>query len=501
MGFSVFDFVLVIVYLLVSVVFGAWVGRNQRNMEDYFLGGRQLPWLAVTFSIVATETSVLTFISIPAVAYGGNLTFIQIAFGYILARIVVSLIFIPPYFRGSLQTAYHYLGSRFGLGMRRTASVTFMTTRVLADGVRLFATAIPLALIVKGSGLFAASEDRTFYIISIIVLSFLTMAYTYIGGIRSVVWMDAIQMSIYIGGALLAVVVIIGKLPGGLVSVIEAAGPDNKFQWFDSGFGLAFGTFIAKPYTFFTALVGGAVFGMASHGTDQLIIQRVLTCRTQRDGQKAMIASGIIVTLQFVLFLIIGTLLFAFYGGASPEELGLTRADGLFPKFIVEQMPNGISGLIIAALLAAAMSTLSSSVSSLSSSTVLDIIANLSKRERTDAELLRLSRLVTLLWGGILAMTAILFVGLEGTVVEVALGIASYTYGGLLGAFLLGMINRRASQRDAMLAFILTILLLAVLIRSLQIAWPLFTLIGAVLCILIGSVASVILNPKGSHKM
>ena len=397
MGFSGIDIVIVIVYLIASAGAGAWIGRNQQNTTDYFLGGRQIPWYAVTFSIVATETSVLTFISIPAVSYQGNMTFLQIAFGYMVGRILVAMIMIPAYYRGDMQTAYHYLGERFGQRIRQTASVTFMLTRILADGVRLFATAIPLALIIKGSGAFSGISDGQFYAVSILVIGLLTIVYTYIGGIRSVIWMDVVQMAVYMGGAILAGILILNNLPDGFSSVIAAAAPDDKLAWFYSGFDLAFSDFIKQPYTFFTALVAGAIFSLASHGTDQLIVQRVLTCKNMKESQRAISVSGVAVLLQFLIFLVLGIMLYAFYNGASVAELGLTRADGIFPKFIVEEMPNGVSGLIVAALFAAAMSTLSSSLSSLSSAAMLDIYVPLFGKGKSEAELLKTSRLSTII--------------------------------------------------------------------------------------------------------
>lgn len=486
MGFGTIDIFIVVVYMIASAAIGAWIGRHQQNTEDYFLGGRQIPWYAVMFSIVATETSVLTFISIPAVSYLGNMTFIQIVFGYVVGRILVAAIMIPAYNRGKMNTAYHFLGERFGQKMRNTASITFMITRLLADGVRLFATAIPLAIIIKGSGEFTGITDGQFYAISIIAIGVLTMIYTYVGGIRSVIWMDMAQLIIYMGGAVLAGYLILTKLPGGMESIIQTAAPAHKLQWFYTGFDLSFSEFITKPYTFFTALVAGAIFSLASHGTDQIIVQRVLTCKNQAASKKAIIGSGFTVLAQFLIFLVLGVMLFAYYQGASIQELGVTRADGIFPKFIVEDMPSGISGLIVAALFAAAMSTLSSSLSSLSSSAVLDIYIPLFGKNKSEAQLLKTSRIVTLIWGVILVGVALAFIGLKGTVVEVALGIASYTYGGLLGAFLLGLISKKATQRDAIIGFITALIVMTVVIQTVQIAWPLYTVVGSFTTIVVG---------------
>lgn len=494
MGFSTIDILIVVVYMAASAAVGAWIGRKQKNTTDYFLGGRQIPWFAVTFSIVATETSVLTFISIPAVSYQGNMTFIQIALGYIVGRALVALIMVPAYYRGEINTAYHFLGERFGQKMRNTASITFMITRILADGVRLFATAIPLALIIKGSGAFSGLSDSQFYALSILLIGLMTIIYTYVGGIRSVIWMDVAQMAIYLCGAILAGIIILGKLPHGFQTVIQWATADDKLKWFYPGSDLSFSEYIKQPYTFFTALVAGAIFSLASHGTDQLIVQRILTCKNKAAGQKAVFWSGIAVFIQFSIFLLLGVMLFAYYGGQSVQELGLTRADGIFPKFIVEEMPVGISGLIVAALFAAAMSTLSSSLSSLSSAAVLDIYVPLAGKGKSEAQLLKTSRLVTLVWGIVLVGAAIAFIGLKGTVVEIALGIASYTYGGLLGAFLLGLIYKPAQQRDSIIGFIAALVVMTFVIQVVQIAWPLYTVVGSFTTIIVGILSHKLRN-------
>ncbi|MFQ5638824.1 MAG: sodium:solute symporter [bacterium] len=498
MGFSTIDITIVVVYMLASAGVGAWIGRHQKNTTDYFLGGRQIPWIAVTFSIVATETSVLTFISIPAISYQGDMTFIQIAFGYVVGRILVAFLLIPAYYHGKMDTAYHFLGKRFGQKMRTTASITFMATRVLADGVRLFATAIPLALIIKGSGVFTGLTDGQFYAVSILLIGVLTIIYTSVGGIRSVIWMDVVQMTVYIGGAILAAILILNKLPNGFATVTEFAARGDKLKWFTTGSDLAWKDFIKQPYTFFTALIAGTIFSLASHGTDQITVQRMLTCKDKRSSQKAISASGFAVLVQFVIFLMVGSMLYAYYGGVSYQDLGLTRADGIFPKFIVEEMPAGVSGLIVAALFAAAMSTLSSSLSSLSSAAILDIYVPLAGKGKSEVQLLKISRLVTLGWGVVLMVAALAFIGLQGTVVEMALGIASYTYGGLLGSFLLGLVHKKATQKDAIIGFASALVVMTVLIRMVHIAWPLYTVVGSVTTILIG-MASHKLRHEGGH--
>jgi SSS family transporter len=502
MQFSVIDYIVIVVYLAGIAFLGLKSSGKQTSNKDYFLGGEGIPWWAVLFSIVATETSTLTFISIPAVAYGGNLTFLQITAGYVIGRIGVALFFLPKYYEGELFTAYTFLEKRFGAGMRNAASSTFMITRLLADGVRLFATAIPLAIILRLGGAFAGWGDLELYILSICVITAITLVYTFFGGIKAVVWMDFVQMIVYIGGAIIAVGVLLGNTPAGFEL------PAEKLQLVNLGFDMSFREFIAQPYTLITALVGGAVFSLASHGTDQLLVQRVLATRNLKSGQKAMIWSGILAMLQFTLFMGIGLLLFMFYEGVSATEMGLATTDEVFAKFIVEQLPVGVSGLIVAALFAAAMSSLSSSLNSLASSTTYDLYKPYFGKNNTEAKDLSISRNITMGWGIILTASAVFFAilqlqgGERPAIVELGLGIASYTYGGLLGAFLLGMFFSKPDKTDALIGFFSGLTALLFMVQGpiqnllpgdgLAIAWPLYTLVGSLVVIAGGSLSMMI---------
>jgi SSS family solute:Na+ symporter len=513
LGFTTIDYLVVILYLVGVSVFGLVVSGRQRSTTDYFLGGHRIPWWAVLFSVVATETSTLTFISIPAVAYGGSLIFLQITFGYIVGRIIVSVLFLPKYQQGQLSTAYQFLGNRFGQGMRNIASSTFMLTRLLADGVRLFASAIPIAIIFRLAGVKAS--DLNIYLISILMISCVTLIYTFLGGIRAVVWMDVIQMCVYIGGALLAAGIILSRLPNGLSETIHVARSAGKLELFHQGFNLSFKEFIAQPYTLLTALFGGAIFSIASHGTDQLIVQRLLTTRNLRSSQKALVGSGIVVFLQFALFLFIGLLLYGFYNGLAPSQLGLITTDEIFAKFIVEELPAGLSGLIIAAILAAAMSTLSSSINSLASATTMDLYKPYWGKKATPAKDLRISRVITIAWGIILMGSAFFFAllqirssGERPAVVELGLGIASYTYGGLLGVFMLGVLSKKLQRSDAVIGFFAGLIALLFLVKGpiqvllpgegLTIAWPLYTVVGGLIVIAVGHLAYLIRRYLGT---
>ena len=466
-AFTGLDLTVLLLYLVGINLWGSWLGRGQTGGTDYFLGSRNLPWGAVLLSVVATETSTLTFLSVPGVAYVGTLAFLQLTLGYLAGRAVVAGLLLPAYYRGELTTAYALLQNRFGTGARRFTSAVFMVTRLLADSVRLFATAIPLALITGWP-----------YWVSIAAIGGLTVVYTYRGGIKAVVWVDALQMALYLFGALAAMLALQVLIPGGWSGALISAGQAGKLQLLD------FSPDPAVTYTFWAGLVGGSLFSMASHGTDQLIVQRLLTCRDLRSSQRALIGSGVAVIAQFALFLVLGLGLWAFYGGRAFES-----SDQIFPLFIIEELPPGVTGLLIAAVFAAAMSSLSSSINSLASTTAYDFWAPLRGAEKDEPRILRAGRLFTLVWAALLIGGAVAFIPLSrGTAaVEVALGIASVVYGGLLGAFALGAVPGRADQRSVIAGMAAGIGTVAVISRTLaSVAFPWYVLIGSVITFLVG---------------
>ena len=499
------DYIVLVGYLIGVIWLGLRLSGSQKNVKDYFLGGKDLPWWAVCFSIVATETSTLTIIGIPAVSFGGTMVFLQITLGYLLGRIVVAFVFLPRYFAGDLTTAYDFLGQRFGPRLQSLSSITFMGTRLLADGVRLFATAIPLKVITDSMGLSVG------YPAIIIAIGLLTMSYTYFGGLRAVVWMDVMQMGLYLLAALGSIAVLLSQLdPIALQSLADS----GKMTVIDFGNQGLVGV-LTQPYVMITAVVGGGIFSMASHGTDHLIVQRLLACRNVRDSQKALVFSAIVIMVQFAIFLALGVLLWAYYGGASLAELGLSRGDEVFPRFILEGLPSGVSGLVLAGILAAAMSTLSSSLNALASSSINDVLGKMKWWVSAGFDTLNASRLITLFWGVVFMFFATLFENQQNPVVELGLSIASFTYGSLLGVFLLGMIDSRVSEKAAMTVFVTTIVVMVAVIfgvwygpetgwifdfqPSLEriqsdglkgIAWPWYTAIGAALTVGLGSIAS-----------
>ena len=491
--FSLVDLLVVVAYLAGITALGVWTGRRQRDAKDYFVADRAIPWWAVLLSVVASETSALTFISIPGLAYLGNLGFLQIATGYLLGRIVVATTLLPRYYQGELVTAYALLEKRFGLATRRFTSIVFMVTRGLADSVRVFATAIPIALIL------GSAVDRRYVMpLAILILGLLTVLYTYKGGMKAVVWTEMVQAGVYIFGGIAAIVLIGQAVPGGWGAVVAQAGAQGKLRAVDLYTGFD------RPHTVFAGLIGGAFLSMASHGADQMIVQRLLSARSLRDAQRAIIGSGVAVILQFALFLMIGVGLFVLYGGRQ-----FPAADAIFPTFIIERMPPGLVGLIVAAIVAATMRTHSGAINSLAAATTHDIYLPLTKRRADAPETLRVGKLFALAWGVVLTLGALLFPeDPRLPVVVVALGIASFTYGGLLGGFFLGMFWRRAEQRDAITGMAVGIFCMAFVVFAKpisaaapglapmlkgvgSIAWPWYVLIGTSITVVTGILSSL----------
>ncbi|MEW2449439.1 sodium:solute symporter [Streptomyces parvulus] len=453
------DLVVIVVYLIGIAWIGLRKAGKQKSAKDYFVGEGHMPWWTVSFSVVATETSVLTVISVPGGAYSGQgFGNVELALGYVIGRVVVATVLIPLYKRGGFVSAYQYLGDRFGLKLQGLASVTFVFTRLLAEGVRLFASAIPIKLLLDEFGVHAS------YRVIIIVLTLITVVYTYLGGIKAVIWTDAIQMGLYLGGAILAVAVLSAHVGGDGYARAWDAG---RFTLFDTDFNLAH--VLTSPFALPTAIIGGAIFAMASHGSDQLIVQRVLATRTLREGQKAMIASGVFVVIQFAAFSLVGALLWSYNQGRSFSELGLSSSDNLYPEFILNGLPVVVSGLLVAGILGAAMGSLSSALNSMSNSTVADIIHSFFRSTPSEESLLRLARWTTLVWATLMAVFACAFSTSTGNVYLTGLTIAGYTYGALLGAFLLGRLVTRANEADSVVAFLVTIGVMTYIVRVVKI--------------------------------
>ena len=461
------DLAVMAVYFGAVISIGAYFARSAGDATDYFLGRHTMPWVAVMLSIVATETSALTVISVPGIGARSNLTFLQLAFGYLVGRIGVSIWLLPGYFRGEQYTAYQRLETRYGIPTRRVASGIFMTVRALGDSVRVFASAIPLALVTGWSIPF-----------SVVVVGVATLAYTWAGGIRAVIWVDVMQLALYTVGGVVVLVIAIG-LAGGLSEAVGTAANAGRLQIFD------WSSSLSVPYTFAGGMIGGALLSAASHGTDHLIVQRILAIRNLAGARKALIGSGVIVIMQFALFLAVG----AFIWAAGADD-GLIASDEIFPQFILNNLPAGLAGLVVAGILAAAMSTVSSSLNSLASATTHDFYATLTGR-RDPEHLLRVGRWATVAWAVVLIGGALSFQS-EGTpVVELALSIASIAYGGLLGTFIMIGVAQKVEQPDVIAAMLLATvtMLIIVLVKPgpfADLAWPWYVPLGTTITIVVG---------------
>jgi SSS family transporter len=476
---SAIDFAVIVVYLLGITAFGAHFRKSQHSLKDYFLGGRTVPWWAIALSIVAAETSILTIIGTPGIAYGGNLGFLQVVFGYLLARIVIAVLFLPHYFQGDLFTAYQLIERRFGARLKRVTAASFLVIRGLAEGVRVFAISI-LVGIVLGTGELA----------SVVLITLLTLFYTFEGGMTAVIWTDVVQMFIYVAGALLSFVMLLRLVPGGWSEVVTlAAANGHKFNVFDFTFS------ISKTYTFWAGIIGGLFLTTATHGTDQLMVQRLLAARDERQSRRALFFSWAVILFQFTLFLVIGVMLFAYYHHFPPAA-PFSRPDAIFPTFIVDHFPKVIAGLVVAAILAAAMSNLSAALNALASTSVVDFYKAHMAPGRSEAHYLHVSRLATLLWGGILIAVAVASARWRTSVFEMGLSIASVAFGCLLGVFLLGVLTRRANENGSIAGMICGLAVMIYVWRWTPVAWTWYVFIGTVVTFGVGYIASLLLNPQ-----
>ena len=473
------DLAIVIAYLLGVTALGIQFRRKQQNAGDYFLGGRTAPWWALAFSIVATETSTLTIIGTPAIAYGGNLTFLQLVFGYLVGRVVIVIVLLPGYFRGEFFTAYQLIEKRIGEKMRAVAASTFLVTRAIAEGVRISAIALVVSVVL------GTSEH-----LAVVIVIALTVLYTFEGGMKAVIWTDVVQLLIYLAGSAVTFFVLLHRIPGGWHEVLYAGAASDKLYLLDFSFALA------KKYTFWSGMIGGTFLTMATHGTDQTIVQRLLAAKNFADSRKALLTSGTIVLVQFTVFLLIGVMLFVFaqhWPLLAPGE----RTDRILPLFLVREMPVGLSGLLLASILAVAMSNASGSLNSLAASSVLDF-SKLRGRSSDPAKFLQLARRMTLLWG--LVLMGFGFVK-WGPLLESALTIASLPFGSLLGLFLLGTLDRRANAQGALAGMLAGLIAILCVFRLTNIAFTWYVLIGSTVTFIAGAAVSRFAKNPGNSLM
>lgn len=475
------DLAIIVVYLAAITWFGARFRRSQRSLKDYFLGGKIVPWWAIALSIVSAETSTLTVIGTPVLSYQGNFGFLQVVLGYLVARIVISALFLPAYFRGEMFTAYELMRIRFGERIRRLTAGTFLMLRALAEGVRVVAIALVIQIIL-GAG------EKT----SLAVILCLTLFYTYEGGMTAVIWTDVVQMFLYVAGAVLSLAVILRGIPGGWAHVVALSAPLGKLQIFDFSTAHLWTT----TYSFWAGVIGGTFLTTASHGTEQLLVQRLLAARNQRQSRTALLASWAVIFVQFALFLAIGACLFALHHDRLWEPPAV--ADKIYPQFIWERLPAGIAGLVIAAILAAAMSNLSAALNALASTTVMDFLRPPGTGQ-SDTRWLAIARHATVVWAAILFGVGLLARSWGG-VLEAGLSIASIIYGSLLGVFLLGLLTRRVGEIAAMIAMCAGLGLMLYIRMATPIAWTWYVLIGSSATFVTGIAFSLILKENRFEK-
>ena len=479
MGLNAADLAVIVAYLAGVTLFGLRFRRKQRTLKDYFLADNTIPWWAISLSIVAAETSTLTVISVPGLAYDKDFRFLQLVIGYLIGRTIVSFLFIPQYFRGEFVTAYQLIERRFGQRLRSLTAGMFLVTRAAAEGVRVFAVAI-VVRVALGS-LLSGLSDYQRDVSAIAIVTLLTLVYTFEGGMAAVIWTDVIQLAIYIAGTIVGFFTILHLVPGGWQTIHAIAGHADKFRTIDLSWSLL------SNYTLWSGIIGGAFLTTASHGTDQLIVQRLLSARSQRQSQAALLSSGVAILFQFSLFLLIGAMLFAYYRLFPPAE-AFTRTDTIFPTFIVSRMPHGISGLLISAILAAAMSNLSAALNSLSSTTIVDFYTRI-KPQSTEERRVQLSRIATIAWGILLFGLALLARN-GGKVLEMGLSIASVAYGSLLGVFLLGVLTKTGSERGAMTGMLFGFALNMYLWLFTGISFTWYVVLGSIATFIVGYSAS-----------
>lgn len=487
------DLVIIFGYLIGITAFGIWYAGKQETTEDYFVGDRNVPWWAIAMSIVATETSTITFISVPGIAFakGGNFQFLQLVFGYMLGRVVISLVFIPLYFKGELQTVYQLLGDRFGGKVKMLASGLFVIMRNIADGIRLLLTAIVLAAVYTAFN--PQTSPEVVIIGSILILGIVMIVFTFYGGMEAVIWIEVVQLVIYIGGAIAAAVVLVQNIDGGISGAIAAGQQFDKFSLFD--FTLDF----TKTYTFWGGVIGGCFLTMSTHGTDQFLVQRYLCTDKPRAAITALITSGAVVLGQFIGFLFIGVLLFAYYAPYNMEGYAtatgafpFTGGDKVFPDFITQKMPTGLSGLVVAAIFAAA---LSSSLNSIAATAVNDIYKPYA-RDKSDRHLMKIAGLLTVIVGIVQIAIAISLRNANSSALGMALSVASLINGPILGVFLVGAFLKGAREVHALMGMLASIAVMLYVLLGTKIAWPWYALIGSTVTVSVAFIATLIIRKK-----
>jgi solute:Na+ symporter, SSS family len=480
--FNLADWAVIFAYLGGIIALGVWFGRDQRNTRDYFLGSRNIPWWGIGLSIVAAETSALTIIGVPALAYGSNLVFIQMVIGYVLARILLAIVMVPHYLKGEIYSPYQLFADRLGPAARQTAGGLFLLSETLAAGVRVYVVSIPIQLLL-GVGVLPA----------IVLFVVLSLVYTYVGGVKAVIWTDAVQFGLFLLGGLYAVWYIPTLVDGGLEGVLAQAAQGGKLRWLNAQFALS------EPFNIWMGIIGGTFVTLSSHGAEQLIVQRVLACKDVADARKALVLSAVLVLPLFLIFLFVGVMLWVFYQGHAfqipPPETrpGLKANDFIFPIFMMTEVPHVLKGFLIVAILSAAMSSVSSALTSLASVSTMDFVKPLT-RGRGEEFFLRFSKASTVVWAGLLIGVA--YLSREVVfVLNAAFTLRGLTSGALLGGLALTVFWRRGRAVPVIAGMLASLVFMVWLSQfswtvevggkpeTHKVFWPWFTLIGTTIAL------------------
>ena len=477
MSLSGIDYLVIAAYLVAITAFGLWFGRFQKTTRDYFLTGRSVPWWAICFTIVATETSTLTFIGVPAQTYVGNMTFLQLAAGYIIGRLIVSVLFIPAYFRGELFTSYELLQRRFGTRVKTLSAVIFLLTRSLADGIRLFATAVVISIVTHVPVTWV-----------VVVLGAAMIVYTMRGGVSAVIWTDVVQMFVYVAGAGAVAMALLARIDGGWSEVVRIGRETGRFVFIDPSLNFS------APYTLWAGLLGGVALTLSTHGTDQFLVQRLLSAKSQQDAARGLVLSGFIVFVQFILFLLIGVMLYTYYQ-QTPLPQPLTRTDQILPIFVVSELTNGLAGFIVAAIVAAALSP---SLNAMAATTVSDFYLPYVNPAADQATQMRVSKQATVAWGIVQLAVAIGAQFMNRSVLDAGLAVLSFASGAVLGAFLLGTLAPVVRERDTFAGMIAGLLVMTAVWWGTSVAFTWYVLIGAVTTCLVAVIVRA-LSPAAAQ--
>jgi SSS family solute:Na+ symporter len=488
--FNLGDWVVIITYMAGIVGLGVWFGKDQRNTRDYFLGSRNIPWWGIGVSIVAAETSALTIIGVPAIAYGGNILFIQMIVGYVIARVILAVVMVPHYLSGEIYSPYQLLETHLGAGPRKLAGLFFLFLEVMAAGVRVFVACIPIRLLL-GEQVCSLGGLVDPILGAIVIFVGVSLVYTYIGGVKAVIWTDAVQFGLFLAGGLFALFYIPTLIPGGWDAALTQAATAGKLTWLNTSFSFS------APFNIWMGVIGGTVMVLSTHGAEQLIVQRVLACGSVADGRKALILSAVLIFPLFLIFLLVGVMLWVFYQGHPfqiplPEgRPGIKSFDFVFPIFMMTEVPHVLKGFLIVAILSAAMSSISSAITSLASVSTMDFVRHAVKG-RDEEYFLRFSKYSTVFWAAMLVLTA--WLTREVTfVLNAAFSLRGLTSGALLGGLILALFGRGVGPRAAMAGMTASLMVMNVIywpanIPALretwlsmfggEVFWPWFTLIG-----------------------